>query len=128
PGKKGRAIFGGLVPYGEVWRTGANEATTFTTNQDLMVGGQKLTAGTYTLWTIPGETEWTVIFNTKMYGWGVDFNRKASRDPTADALQVKVPVTPTAGEVEQFTMTIQDLPAPTLVMEWDRTHVAVPLK
>lgn len=128
PYKKGRAIFGGLVPYGEVWRTGANEATTFTTNQELTIGGQKLPAAQYTLWTIPGETEWTVIFNKKMYGWGVDFNRKASRDPAADALQVKVPVAPTASEVEQFTISFEDTTVPNLVMEWDHTRIAVPLK
>ncbi|MFT3886481.1 MAG: DUF2911 domain-containing protein [Flavobacteriales bacterium] len=128
PYKKGRQIFGGLVPYGEVWRTGANEATTFTTDQELTIGGQKLPAGHYTLWTIPGATEWTVIFNSRMYGWGVDFNRKASRDPSADVLQVKEPVMPTSGEVEEFTISMQDAPVPTLVLEWDRTRIAVPLK
>lgn len=128
PYKKGRQIFGGLVPYGTVWRTGANEATTFTTGQDLTIGGQPLPAGKYTLWTIPGESEWKVIFNKKMYSWGVDFNRNASRDPSFDALVTSVPVAPTAAEVEQFTISFADAPAPTLVLEWDRTHIAVPLK
>jgi hypothetical protein len=69
-------IFGGLVPYGEVWRTGANEATTFTTNQDLLVDGSFLAAGKYTLWTIPGPESWKVIFNSKMYPWGIDTDKK----------------------------------------------------
>ena len=66
PAKKDREIFGALVPYNEVWRTGANEATTFTTNKDLLIDGQTLPAGEYTLWTIPGEKSWQIIFNSKM--------------------------------------------------------------
>ena len=72
PSKKGRKIFGELVPYGEVWRTGANEATTFTTNKDLIIDGKKLVTGNlYSIWTIPEEDSWTIIFNNKMYNWGV---------------------------------------------------------
>ncbi|MBS1583397.1 MAG: DUF2911 domain-containing protein [Bacteroidetes bacterium] len=127
PSKKGRVIFGGLVPYGVVWRTGANEATTFRTGQDLTIGGKTLPAGKYTLWTIPGEKDWQVIFNKKMYGWGVDFNASASREPAEDALQVTVPVEALPQEVEQFTISIEDTPGPTLVLAWDRTRVAVPL-
>ena len=73
PSKKDRVIFGELVPYGEVWRTGANEASTFTTNKDLSIDGQTLAAGTYSLWTIPDREQWQVIFNSKMYPWGVNF-------------------------------------------------------
>ena len=80
------------MPYGEVWRTGANEATTFETNQDLTVEGSKLEAGKYTLWTIPGETSWIIIFNENMYSWGVSFSDgKASRVEKFDALKVEVP-------------------------------------
>ena len=93
PSKKDREIFGGLVPYNEVWRTGANEASTFTTNKDLMIAGQPLPAGKYTLWTIPNETSWKVIFNDIMYGWGVKFtDQKAARDPDRDVLVVQAKV------------------------------------
>jgi hypothetical protein len=67
---KGRTIWGDLVPYGKVWRTGANEATTIETNKDIMIQGQKLPAGKYALFTIPGETEWTWIFNSVWDQWG----------------------------------------------------------
>lgn len=71
PAVKGRKIYGGLVPFGDVWRTGANEATTFTTTKDLLVGGKTLKAGTYSLFTIPSEKgKWTVIFNKTVKQWG----------------------------------------------------------
>ncbi len=75
PYKKDRVIFGGLVPYGQVWRTGANEATTFSTNEDLLIDGSTLEAGKYTLWTIPMENSWKVIFNSKMYPWGINLDQ-----------------------------------------------------
>lgn len=128
PAKKGREIFGGLVPYGEVWRTGANEATTFTTNTDLQINGQILPAGKYTLWTIPGQDEWTVIWNTKHYGWGVSFGNKASREPEADALQVKVPVRNLDTPVETFTIDFDESEALAMVMAWDQTSVVVPIQ
>lgn len=128
PSKKGREIFGGLVPYGEVWRTGANEATTFTTNTDLRIDGKTLAAGTYTLWTIPNKDEWTVIWNTKEYGWGVGFNGQAPREPEADALQVKVPVQNLEAPVELFTIAFEEDDALALVMAWDKTKIAVPIE
>jgi len=64
PSKKGREIFGGLVPFNQVWRTGANEATTFESNKDINFDGQTLRAGKYSVWTIPRETTWTIIFNS----------------------------------------------------------------
>ncbi|MEO1652282.1 MAG: DUF2911 domain-containing protein, partial [Bacteroidota bacterium] len=70
PFKKGREIFGNLVPFGEIWRTGANEATEFTTTQDLKIGGEILKAGTYTVFTVPGEKNWEVIFNSTLGQWG----------------------------------------------------------
>ena len=69
PYKKGRVIFGGLVPYGKTWRTGANEATMFETNQDLVIGDKKLAAGKYSLWTVPNENSWTVVFNSNIPSW-----------------------------------------------------------
>ena len=70
PAVKGRTIWGSLVPYGKVWRTGANEATIFQTSTDLTIGGKVLPAGKYSLFTIPGEKEWTVIFNSAWDQWG----------------------------------------------------------
>lgn len=105
PYKKDRDIFGNLVPYNEVWRTGANEATTFKTNQDLTIEGSKLEAGKYTLWTIPGKTSWVVIFNDKMYNWGVNFSDgKASYLKEFDALRVEVPISKNLKSVEQFSI------------------------
>ncbi len=126
PGKKGRVIFGELVPYDQVWRTGANEATTFTTNKPLTIDGRVLKAGAYTLWTIPGQDGWTVIWNDRMYPWGVDFDQKAQRRPEHDALQVQVPVERLAGPVELFTIAVQEAPLE-LTLSWDDVRVTVPM-
>ncbi len=126
PSKKGRVIFGELVPYGKVWRTGANEATTITIDKDIRVGGKPLKAGTYTLWTIPQADSWRVILNGKMYPWGVNYNGEAQRDPAADVVMVEVPVERLATEVEKFTIEAVELPA-ALVLKWDRTLVRVPI-
>lgn len=85
PGVKGRQIWGGLVPYDKVWRTGANEATTISLSDDVMINGQKLAKGTYSLHTIPGTDEWTIIFNTVADQWG-----SFSYDAAKDALRIKV--------------------------------------
>ena len=85
PSVKDRAIWGGLVPYDRVWRTGADEATTLTLGTDALIEGQALAAGVYSLFTIPGEEEWTVIFNRVPEQWGA-FNY----DETKDALRVTV--------------------------------------
>ena len=126
PGKKGREIFGGLVPYDKVWRTGANEATTFTTNKDLTIGGKVLPAGKYTLWTIPGPEQWTVIFNKKMYPWGVDWNTNASREAAEDAVRVEVPVEHVNKVTELFSIAFQPEPL-ALTLTWDQVRVAVPM-
>jgi hypothetical protein len=127
PSKKGREIFGGLIPYGEVWRTGANEATTFTTKNELVIDGKLLPAGEYTLWTIPDRDQWTVIFNSKQYGWGVSMDGKASREPEADVLKVNVPVEQTSAPVEMFTISFNES-IPAMEMAWDQTKVSVPIK
>jgi len=85
PGVKGRVIWGGLVPYDKVWRTGANEATVITFSTDVKVNGQPLAAGTYSLHTIPTKSDWTVIFNKKADQWG-----SYSYDEKEDALRVQV--------------------------------------
>lgn len=126
PSKKGREIFGALVPYSKVWRTGANEATTFTCTKDMNIGGKTLPAGKYTLWTIPEKESWTVIFNTKMYPWGVGGNG-ASREEAFDALSVQVPSETLSQSVEMFDITFEGTAPSLMVLSWDLTRVAVPL-
>jgi hypothetical protein len=127
PFKKEREIFGGLVPYGKVWRTGANEATTFTTGTDLIIDEQTLPAGQYTLWTIPGPKMWEVIFNNGQYGWGVDLRQEASRNPELDVVNVTVPVQRNFKVLEQFTIEIDHDPA-LLMLGWDHTRVDVAMQ
>jgi len=126
PSKKGRVIFGELVPYGKVWRTGANEATTLMIDKPITLGGADLAGGTYTLWTIPEIRSWTVILNSKMYPWGVNYDGEAQRDPVADVAKVEVPVESLASPVEQFTITVEGTPA-ALTLKWDQVQVSVPL-
>lgn len=130
PSKKGRDVFGGLVPFGEVWRTGANEATTFETATDIKVNNEVLPAGKYTLWTVPGEQDWEIIFNEKMYGWGVSFSAQASIDREFDKLVVKVPASSTPSEVEMFTIAFQEgdsTRSNSMNLSWDKTMVSVPI-
>lgn len=122
PGVKGRTIWGDLVPFDQVWRTGANEATKFTTSDDIMVNGQKLAAGSYALATIPGKDEWTVIFNTQSDLWGA-----YEYDEKKDALRVKVK--PQSGaHQEWFQITFEEVTpsSATMVLAWEK--LAVPLK
>lgn len=129
PSKKGREIFGALVPYGKVWRTGANEATTFETNKNLMVKGVYLPAGNYTLWTVPKDSTWNVIFNTKQYPWGVDAEMQPMWDPNYDILEIDVPVQKLDKTVEQFTIAFDNSTDNLeLTMAWDDTKVGVPME
>lgn len=127
PFKKGRDIFGKLVPYNKVWRTGANEATTFETNKDLTIEGQVLRKGKYSLWTIPQEHKWTIIFNTEHSQWGINSDGEANRNPDRDALKVDVVALRQEKEFEQFTiafnMTGEEAE---MVLLWDNTLVAMP--
>lgn len=129
PFKKGREIFGALVPYNQVWRTGANEATTFTTNKDLMIEGKLMPKGEYTLWTVPNDTAWDVIFNTKQYPWGVNEQMQPMREPQFDLIDVKEPVHLLNKNVEQFTIafdnTTDDLK---MTLAWDKTKIEVPMQ
>ncbi|GAA3626374.1 DUF2911 domain-containing protein [Flavivirga jejuensis] len=129
PSKKNRAIFGALVPFDKVWRTGANEATTFETNQTLELQGAQLPIGKYTLWTVPKDTIWTVIFNSKQYPWGVDSEMKPMWNPNYDVLSIDVPVQKLSSTVEQFTIAFDNSTDNLfLTMAWDDVKVAVPLK
>lgn len=133
PSVKGRDIFSdsdtAVVPWGVVWRTGANEATTFETDKSLKIGENTLAAGKYTLWTIPNKTQWEVIFNDKMYGWGVSFGGVASRKAEHDAANIEVPVQTLSNSLEKFTITVQEQSGDTLQMNlaWNETQVTVPM-
>lgn len=112
PYLKGRE-FSKLVPYGQVWRTGANEATVFEISNDVVIEGKKLPAGKYSLYTIPGETETVVIFNKDWNQWGTKYNQKR------DALRVAVPTLKSDEPVEQFTIDLDETGAACLV--WGNT-------
>lgn len=99
PSLKGRKIGTEIVPYGEIWRTGANEATVFTVSKDVFINGQALLAGKYGLYTLPGENEWVIIFNKTWNQWGTKY------DQAADALRIKV--TPANVDASMEKMTFQ---------------------
>lgn len=125
PSVRGRAIFGdaeALVPLGQVWRTGANEATTISVSDTVRVEGQPLAPGTYALFTIPGADAWTVIFNHTAEQWGA-FRYDAGQD----ALRVTVEPINDAPMQEQFEIRFADVSdtAATMVLHWDRTGVPV---
>lgn len=123
PYKKGREIFGGLEKYGKVWRTGADEATQITFAKDATFGGKPVKAGTYTLFTIPNEKEWTIILNSQLKQWGAyDYEKNKGKD----VLQINVPVKKLDKVVEQHT--IRFTPKNDLIIEWDQTQVSVPIK
>lgn len=127
PYKKEREIFGALVPYEKVWRTGANEATTFETNKDLLFEGKTLKKGKYSLWTIPGEETWTIIFNTEYGQWGIGPDGEANRNASRDAISINVHAVKSEREFEQFTISFEKVGEDAeMVLIWDKTLVAVP--
>lgn len=129
PSKKGREIFGALVPFDQVWRTGANEATTFTTNKDLMIEGIYMAKGEYTLWTIPHDSVWNIIFNTKQYPWGVDEQMRPMREPQFDLMDIEEPVQHLDKSVEQFTIAFDNTTDNLkLTLVWDQTKIEIPLE
>jgi DUF2911 family protein len=124
PGVKSRKIWGGLVPYGAVWRTGANSATTFQVSEDVVIEGQPLPAGTYSLHTIPGEKEWTLIFNKEANQWG-----SYSYDAAKDAVRVKVtPIPGPAQEWMQFRFEDPTLNSARVVLAWENLQVPFTVK
>ena len=126
PQMRGRKIMGGLVPYGKVWRTGADEATTFTTTGALMFGSLHVPAGTYALFTIPGEKEWTVILNKVAKTWGAfDYEKNKAQDLG----QIKVPVEHLSEPLEQLTISLEAGAGQngTLKIAWETSRVYVPL-
>src|SRR6266404_5750609 len=124
PRKKGRVIFGDLVPYGQVWRAGANEATTFVTTADLTVGGKAVPAGKYTMFAIPSEDKWTLVISKKTGEWGT-----AYPGPENDLVRVDMKVSKTSSPVENFTLAFdQSGNGCTLRMEWENTRASIDIK
>lgn len=121
PFKKDRVVFGALVPHGKVWRTGANEATTIEFKQDVKIKDKDLKAGKYSLWTIPGESAWTIIFNEETGQWGTN------HDASKDILKVEVPSEQIAETVEQFEIELHEANDAELVLTWENTAVVVPI-
>ncbi|WP_235903539.1 DUF2911 domain-containing protein [Taibaiella lutea] len=122
PSKRGRVIFGELVPYGQVWRTGANKSTDVTFSTDVIFAGKEVKKGTYALFTIPEENEWTVILNSVPAQKGA-FEYDQNKDK--NVLDVKEPVAKLNKEVEKFTISFEK---DFMVFTWDKTQVKVPLK
>lgn len=124
PHKKGRAIFGSLVPYGQVWRLGANEATELTTTKDMLVNNKTLKAGTYSIFCIPEKDKWTIIINSDLGLWGA-YNYNAKLDVMRFDISVQSLTTP----YEAFTMVFdQKNDVAMLNILWDTTKVSVPFK
>ena len=129
PSKRNREIFGGLVPYDKVWRTGANEATTFETNKVLKIGSDSLPAGKYTLWTVPNPDSWRVIFNSKQYPWGVNDAMVSMREVAFDVIDIEIPIEKIPNIVEQFTIAFDNSTDNlSLTMAWDTIKIVIPLK
>src|SRR6266404_4893577 len=121
PRAKGRKIYGGLVPYGEVWRTGANEATTFVTTSDLMVGGAHVPAGSYTIFTIPNKDKWTLVISKKTGEWGTDYP-----GPGNDLARIEMKASALPAATENFTIAFDKSSGGcTLRMEWETTRASV---
>lgn len=124
PFKNGREIFGKLVPYGKVWRAGANEAPEIKFYQDVTIGGKKVPAGNYALLTIPNEKEWTIILSSDVDQWGA-----YSYNEALDVVRVNVPVQKAESALENFSIQFakKDAKNTTMYIGWDTTVVAVPI-
>jgi hypothetical protein len=121
PSKRDREIFGSLVPYGQVWRTGANEATEITFAKDVKFAGTDLKAGTYVLFSIPNKDKWTIILNSKLGQWGAyDYDKVKDKD----VLKSDVVVTPLKASVEKLTYAFDEKG---LTISWDMTSVVIPI-
>jgi len=118
PSKRGRVIFGGVVPWDAVWRTGANTATSFTTDRNLIIGGVPVPAGSYTLWSIPGRSGWQLVINKQTGQWGTVYNEDQ------DLARIPMTVERLTSPVEQFTISID---GGRLSLAWDDTRASVPI-
>lgn len=127
PSVKGRKIFGDLVPFGELWRTGANASTKVTFGDDAKVGGQDIKAGTYALYTIPGEKEWSVIFYKNTTFWGAPEAKDWKEEDVA--VKITAPVSMLAETVETLTIDVNNLRnnSASIDIRWENTQVSVPV-
>lgn len=124
PYLKGRKVGQELAPYGKVWRTGADEATAFTTETDLTIGGVKVPAGKYTLYTLPSEGTWKLIINKETGQWGTKY------DESQDLARIDMKKSPLPQPVEQFTMSFNKTSETSadLNLDWEKTRVSVTVK
>jgi len=121
PRMKGRKIFGDLVPYGQVWRTGANEATTFVAGSDITVGGKAVPAGNYTIFTVPNADKWTFIINKKTGEWGIPYKYESDELARVDMKVSKLP-----SPVEDFTISYEKSGSGcTMHIDWETTRASV---
>jgi len=121
PRAKGRKIFGGVVPYGEVWRLGANEATTFVVSSDVTVGGTKLPAGSYTLFAVPNADNWKLVISKKTGEWGTKY-----AGPDSDLGRVPMKTSSLSAPMENFTISFDKTGSGcTMRVEWEKTRASV---
>jgi len=121
PRMKGRKIYGELVPFGEVWRTGANEATTFVASSDVAIGGKAVPAGSYTIFTVPTADKWTLIVNKKTGEWGIPYKYESDELARIDMKVSKLP-----SPVENFTISYAKAGSGcTLQIDWETTRASV---
>lgn len=125
PAKNGRKVFGNLVPYGEVWRTGANEAPEIKFYEDVTLSGKKVEAGTYALFSIPGKEEWAIILSSDVDQWGTYSYKEAD-----DVLRVSAPVSQLSDPIENFTIQFEGKgkgkKEGVMKLAWDQTLVELP--
>lgn len=123
PQKEGRTIFGGLVEYGKVWRLGANEATEIELYKEVKIKDKKLPKGRYSIFAVPTETQWTIIFNKDTDVWGA-----FKYDEKKDALRITLPVQSTGTPVEPFSISfVKSSGGADMLIAWDEAMVSVPL-
>jgi len=121
PRMKDRKISGALVPYGEVWRTGANDATAFVTDANLTVGGKDVPVGSYTIFTVPGADKWPLIINKKTGEWGIPYKYESD-----ELARVDMQVSKTASPVENFTIAFDQAGGScTMHLDWENTRASV---
>jgi len=124
PRMKGRKIFGELVPNGEVWRTGANEATTFVTTANLMIGSLSVPAGNYTIFTVPNQDKWTLIVNKKTGEWGIPYKYESDELGRTD-----MKVSQTSSPVEDFTISLDQSGGGCMMnISWENTKASADIK
>jgi hypothetical protein len=121
PRMRGRKIYGELVPYGKVWRAGANEATTFVATADVVVGGKAVPAGSYTLYAIPEAEKWTLVISKKTGQWGIPYPGEAD-----DLVRAEMKATQLSAPVENFTITLEPAAGGcALHLDWETTRASV---